>query len=234
MLIDLLSEYNYARYNIKIANLINLESAIYISELINIFDKATIKNKVEEGFFVVNRSYIKSRTTFENSKQLEIDEALIKLNIIEKNSKNSLHLNLDVLSSMMSIEDDASIKNIKKILKENSKSSIPKLTKTESIINNLKNFVNVENDELRIAYYDWIAGVYANPKGFLSGKAVQIAQQKVDAFANHDLDKAIQLLNIAALNGYRDIDWAIEKYINTPIKTTSISKSPISVSKEEF
>lgn len=232
MLIDLLSEYNYARYNVKLAKLLNLEYAIYISELINILDKANSKNKTVDNYFIVDREFITQRTTFDEKKQLELDEGLINLNIITKSEKDTIHLNIDVISSIMSVEDTPSINLIKKAIKDNTKNN--KLTKTEAIINNLKNFITTENDELRAAYYDWIVGVYANPKGFLSGKAVQLAQQKIDSFANHDLDKALKVLSIATINGYRDMDWAIEKYISTPVKTTVINTSTIKVNKEAF
>ena len=62
------------------------------------------------------------------------------------------------------------------------------------------------------AYCNWIDGVYANPKGFLSKRAVEIFQQKVETFANHDLDVALAVIDIAATNGYRDADWALNKY----------------------
>ena len=42
MLIDLLSTDNLANYNIKIAQVMGLHSAIYINELINISNKATL------------------------------------------------------------------------------------------------------------------------------------------------------------------------------------------------
>ena len=56
MLIDLLATDNQASYNIKIAQVMGLHTAIYINELINISNKATQKNKlIADKFFILDR-----------------------------------------------------------------------------------------------------------------------------------------------------------------------------------
>ena len=44
MLVELLSQSNYQSFNIKLAQLLGLESAIYLSALIDINEKANGKN----------------------------------------------------------------------------------------------------------------------------------------------------------------------------------------------
>ena len=90
MLIELLSTSNYVSYNIKLAELLGLHAAIYISELMNINDKAIKKNKVDQEYFKLDRSYITSRTTIEESEQLEIEENLLKLGILERGESDDL------------------------------------------------------------------------------------------------------------------------------------------------
>ena len=46
----------------------------------------------------------------------------------------------------------------------------------------------------------------------MSKKAVMLGQQIVDDFSKRNLDVALQVLSIAALHGYRDISWAVNKY----------------------
>lgn len=65
MLIDLLSMSNYVNYNVKVAQILGLDAAIYVSELLNINDKALHKNKVKGEYFTIDRMYIQSRTTFD-------------------------------------------------------------------------------------------------------------------------------------------------------------------------
>ena len=74
MILDLLSSDMYVSYNVQIANKIGLEEAIYISELININRKAIQKNKIEDGYFNIDRKYITNRTTFKLEKQIEFME----------------------------------------------------------------------------------------------------------------------------------------------------------------
>ena len=58
MLLDLLSLDNYVSYNIKVAEILGLHAAIYLSELMNINDKAIRKSKTKDNFFTVDRKYI--------------------------------------------------------------------------------------------------------------------------------------------------------------------------------
>jgi len=62
------------------------------------------------------------------------------------------------------------------------------------------------------AYQDWVDGVYANPKGFLSKSAIQVFQRTIDEYAKGDLDLALKLIEIATVNGYRDANWAINVF----------------------
>ena len=63
MLIELLSSSNYVNFNIKVAQILGLKSAIYLSQLMDINEKAIRKNKIEDNFFTIDRKYIESRTT---------------------------------------------------------------------------------------------------------------------------------------------------------------------------
>ena len=67
------------------------------------------------------------------------------------------------------------------------------------------------NVELRDAYYEWIESVLAK-KGAMTKAAVIAAQSNVDKFSQRNLDIALKVLEIATINGYRDITWAINNY----------------------
>ena len=58
----------------------------------------------------------------------------------------------------------------------------------------------------------WFDAVGANPKGFLSKRSIEIFQKNIDDFANHNLDVALKLIEIAIVGGFRDASWAIESY----------------------
>lgn len=209
MLIDLLSTSNYVSFNIKIAKKLGLKQAIYISELMNINDKAIRKNKVDEHYFTLDRKYFYDRTTLTEDEQLDIEKGLLNIGLLEKSEgkDNTLLLNLNVLTTMMLNTDEKIDADIKKIL--NKKTS--RRTKDEAIIDNLKKSITTTNEELRKAYCDWIDGVYAR-NGWMSKAAIILGEKLVDEYSNRNLDVALDIISIASVNGWKDMKYAVEMY----------------------
>lgn len=237
MLIDLLSTSNYNSYNVNLANIIGLHEAIYISELININEKAILKNKItDEGYFTVDRKYITNRTTFDKKEQLSMDKTLISLGIIyvSESNNNLISIDLQVLTGILMSSNEKLAKDISSFIKPKQKR-----TKQQVICDELKNNIIATNDELRNAYCDWIDSVIAK-EGWMSKQAVIYAQQAIDKFSNHNLDIALEIIRIASINGYRDIEWAINKFkqenknFNKNINNTVIVPHVVQVSNEVF
>lgn len=224
MLIDLLSTSNYVSYNIKLAELLGLHSAIYLSELMNINDKAIRKNKLDDNYFKLEREYIKNRTTLDDKEQLAIEDNLIKLGILERGeNSNDLSLNITSLTTIMMSADEQLIDNIKKLSKVKKKSN--RKTKEEQIKLNLKTSLNISNEELRSAFERWIDSVYEK-QGWMTKESVAYAQEVIDNASNRDLDVALEILKIASVNAYRDMSWAVNAYraqykVNYKIKTNT-------------
>ena len=239
MLIDLLSMSNYVSYNIKLAELLGLHSAIYISEIMNINDKAIRKNRVDSNYFRLERGYIKSRTKLEEKEQSSIEDNLIKLGILERGKDNNeLSLNITTLTTLMMSADETLIDNIKKLSKV--KKSSTRTSKKEQIKNNLKVAISTTNVELKSAYESWIDAVYEKD-GWMTKEAVTHAQEVIDTASNRDLDIALEILKIASVNAYRDMSWAVNAYraqykvnykINSP--TTPNAKKETQLSNEVF
>ena len=208
MLIELLSMSNYVHFNVKLAEILGLHTAIYLGQITDINEKAIRKNKVDENFFTIDREYITKRTTIPEKEQKDIENNLIKIGILERSDKdaNTLLLNLTVLTSILMSPDEDLLKNVENLAK-------PKKSKTkaEKIIENLKENIITTNPELRQAYFDWIDAVYAKD-GFMTKAAVIAAQSNIDKFSQRNLDIALKVLEIATINGYRDITWAINNY----------------------
>lgn len=241
MLIELLSTSNYVSFNIKLANLLGLQTAIYISEIMNVNDKAIRKDKVSESSFSLDRDYITKRTTISVEEQLEIDKNLIKLGIVEKpnDDVNCLVLNINILTTLLMSSDEELLENVEHLSKLKNKKS--KTTKADAIRQNLKTNIVTTNVELIEAYSDWIDAVYAK-QGWMSKKAVTIGQGVVDNFSNRDLDVALTVISIAAMHGYVDMQWAINKYVEQHklkrdihiSNPTHTPPKPLSVSSEAF
>ena len=244
MLLDLLCTDNYVSYNIKLAHLFGLNTSIYLTELMNINTKAIAKNKMTEDFFTVDRAYITSRTTIDTTEQKLIEEQLFELGVLKKSDSqdNTMSIDITLLTSMMLSTDEKLIEKIKKITVKKKKTDTT--TKRQTQADALKRFIVCNNDELREAYEGWIDGVYANPKGFLSKKSIEIFQKAIDEFSQRNLDVALQVISIATVNGHRDASWAINTYMKeynisyriptTPSDTSPSDDGQVNVSEEVF
>ena len=208
MLIELLSSSNYVNFNVKLAHILGLKPAIYISQIMDINEKAIRKNKMDNNYFTIDRKYIETRTTLTKDEQVAIEKDLLDIGILEKSEekRNTICLNITMLTSIMMTPDEDLLKDISSLSKTKKKK-----TKGEVIEENLKNNVLTTNIELRDAYYEWIESVIAK-KGVMTKAAVVHAQPTLDTFCNRNLDVALKVLEIASVHGYEDINWAINSY----------------------
>lgn len=205
MLFDLISMDMYGNYNIKLAHLIGLKEAIYVSELLNINRKALQKNKLKEGFFTIDRKYITQRTTLSVEEQVQIEERLKSMMLISKGTDlNLLCVNTDKLTGLILEENE-------KIVDAITVAGGRKMSKREAIAAALKTNIQTSNQELISAYAEWIDAILTK-FGWMSKKAVMEGQARVDEYSQKDLDVALKILEIATLNGYRDINFAINSF----------------------
>lgn len=181
-------------YNISLAHSLGLEKSIFISAFI-------ASCNISDAISQIDKDKIQMLTTFSQKKQETILNSLKELNIFSEKEDN-LYLNIDVLSSYLSIDTGS---------KQKVKTSIQKRTKSDSIREELKTFITATNPEMRDCYKDWIDAVYAK-QGWMSKKSVQLGQNLIDEYCNHNLDLALSIINIAAINAYRDMQWAINSY----------------------
>lgn len=212
MLIELLNPNNYISYNIKTAQIFGLNTAVYMTELLNIFEKARNKDKlVDKEYFKLDRKYVFIRTTLSIEEQLRIDSKLTQVGILFKHQDNPDIIKVDtkMYASIITSEDVTLIDNLSKKLGGLNKKD-PKESKRQAIITALKNSIQVSNYELLTALRDWVDAIFASPKGnYLSKASVKLFQDTLNSYTKGDLDLALRLVQIATIQGYRDCSWAI-------------------------
>lgn len=220
---------NYGHYNVKLAQVIGLDASVYLCELMNITEKATRKNKVNGNYFILDRAYIQKRTTISESRQAELDDLLIRLGIIEKSngSDNEIFVNISIIIDLMTSPDEALMKEVKI-----QKSKSVKMTKKQSIINSLKSNIVTDNVDLVHAYSEWIDAIYEKD-GYMHKTTVVAAQNVIDTFSQRNLDVALKVLEIAVVNGYRDMNYAVTNYKRNYAEHYRMVTSPIATKKEE-
>lgn len=246
MLTDLMCTDNYAMFNVKVANVMGLHAAVYVNEILNITQKAQQKRKVVDGYVTIDRDYVQRRTTIFPEEQISIDKKLVGIGVLSvaENNPDHIQLSVDTLANLVAADDANLLKKVTKLTTVKTvNSSSTKMSMRQRTIQELKDFIQCSNEELLSAYRDWVDGVYANPKGYLSKRAIIVFQRDVDDFARGDLDLALKVVEIATVNGYRCAEWAInifkkdyakEFYANYTQTAPSAPSRSVSLSEEIF
>lgn len=214
MLIDLLNSANYIMVNRDAISILGLNAAVYCSELLNIYKKASTKNKlIDEKYFKIDRKYITKQTSLSEEDQIKCDLNLVKVNIIEisESDPNVIFFDIEVYASILSSEDVKLLDNVsKKVKVTNPKGT--KATQRACIINSLKDSIRCNTYEVLVALRDWIDSIMANPQNYLSVQQVSLFKDRLDDYCNGDLQLALKIIEIATIHGYRDCQWAINTY----------------------
>lgn len=211
MITDILN--NTISINLKAIEIFGLHTAAYISILIDIYKKASKKNKLDNDYMRVDRKYITSILSLSSEEQLICDANLMKVALIKKHDDNPdiIKLDLTLYLSMLNNDDIKLIDDIRNHIKINKPKGI-KLSQRQQVINNLKDSIVCSNYELLTALRDWVESIYAKPQGFLSKTAIQAFQDTLNNYTKGDLDLALRIVRIASIQGYRDCQWAINVY----------------------
>lgn len=232
MLINLISQSNYQSYNVFIAKTLGLNTAVYLNALIEINEKAMRKEKLVDEHFTIDRKYITDRTTLTVTQQKNIEKTLETIQVIHKNNDDCIKVNIDVLAGIMMGKEESVVKDLS-FLKQAKQSNAD--VKKQSILKSVKMNINqAYPDDMKQAYSEWL-DVVQNKFGFVSKQMILTAQSVVDHEANHDVDKAIDIIHIASANGWKDMNYAVKVY-NERNKTrlSQVMKNNINVSGELF
>ena len=201
------NESNYGTYNVKCANIFGLTCAVYLSEILDIYQKAHKKNKLdEEEYFRLNRDYIRSRTTLDRTQQTELDEILSSVKVLYLKDKDHLKIDVEHLTSILTSKDEELIKSISNECKYQTKEH-KRESKNKAILENLKNSIECSNAELLSALRLWVDSVCE--KYFLNKTTIKSFQTILNNYTKGDLDMALEIVDIATKKSYKECQWAI-------------------------
>lgn len=247
MLIDLLNSANYLMVNMEAIRIFGLNTAVYCSELLNIYKKAVVKNKLyNETHFKIDREYIKKQTSLEIEDQLKCDINLRKVNIIIPNEENPdiIRFDVEVYASILSSEDIKLLDSVSSKVKVDNPKNV-KMAQRNRVIIALKQAIECKTIDVLQKLQEWIDSVMADPKRFMSKQQVVAFKNRIDEYCEGDLQKALDIINIATIHGYVDCQWAINLYerdnkplkanvpINNSVRVTT-QKKTTELSDEEF
>ena len=201
------NESNYGTYNVKCAQIFGLTCAIYLSEILDIYQKAHKKNKIdEEEYFKLNRDYIRERTTLDRTQQSELDDILSSVNVLHLKDKDHLKIDVDHLTAILTSKDEELLKSISNECKYQSKEQ-KRESKNKAVIENLKASIECSNGELLGALRCWVDSVCE--RNFLNKASVKAFQNVLNGYCRGDLDMALEIVDIATKKGYKECQWAI-------------------------
>lgn len=202
-----MSLYNVNSYNVDIAKLIGPLSAIYVSFI----DKLLIRNEK----LLLSRNQIFDYTGIDFDKQDEIENNLTYCGILDiknvrgSSEKKNYILNYDRLEIILN--DPTKINEVYKLstVKSKPKEKVSKETKKEQMLKRLKNAVKIDDEVLKQHIFDWIDSVIEKGN-YLTTQSVKINIEELNKFTSSQ-SIAIQVLNIATKNCWRDLSWAMNK-----------------------
>ena len=116
MNLDILSTtYGQTTFNIKLAHILGLKTALYWSVLVDALYQAKKKNKVsEDGFFVLDRKYVYAMTTLTTPDQKECEKILGTLGYLENGNKvNSVRVDVAGVVKLITEDDEKRDEQIK-------------------------------------------------------------------------------------------------------------------------
>ena len=219
MLLDLLSSSNQLSFNIKVAQLVGLQGAVYLSELMAINEKAIRKNKIHcvdnLDFFKVDRKYITDRTTISTEDQYKLDNNLNKAGIIKICIENvdTVYIDINMLCVLLGGKVDESV--ISDIKATNKKKGLSKEEKAAMFKQQRLAEIKTTVVTLREAYADWIeAGLSRYGASKFSKSVVRNCEQQVEAFAQGNLNVALAIIK-GNYQGYNTMQYSIDNYLAT-------------------
>ena len=210
---------NSFSYNTDIAKVFGVGPSVFLTCLSleynsQLFSKSLNANDTMS----LSRARIYEITGLDDEEQIDIELSLKECGVINIKplqnvpNKNYYILNNDQLNKILESGDPKQVIDSEKANQFIKGKRVEPTSKRKTHIIQLKKKVNLEDPVLQDYFIQWIDAVYSNPKGFLSPKGVEIAQEELMAYAKNSQEKQISIMRIAIKNGMRDITWAIQRY----------------------
>ena len=213
MLIDLMSAYKNQTFNIKLAHIVGLNTAVYWGELMNVYarviDKKLDETIENEGFFDLDRDYVEKRTTLKIEDQLVCDKALLQAGVIDYDGKNvnRIRIDLEKMKEIILQDDPAELAKLQKTLKVKTMDAAS--AKRVGSAQNMKNILVETDPDLFEAYCVWIDTIILDKKDFLNKTIVETFVKTVRE-ATDSKQLQLKIIETATISGWKNASWAWE------------------------
>ena len=209
MNLDLISTtYGQTTFNVKLAHILGLKTALYWSVITDALYQAKKKNKVSEtGYFVIDRKFVYEVSTLTTPEQKECEKILNTLGYLVNGTKvNSISIDVASVVKLITEDDPKQIEFIRKEI-EKITSVDKEAQSTEARAKNLKAHIKETDFDVRDSLYGWVDSL----EGRCNVKTVEIFENTLNSYTK-DKKVKLELIKKATLNGYRDLEWVIKSY----------------------
>lgn len=229
MLVDLLNSYNYLMINKDAIQILGLNTAAYCSELLNVYKKAKIKNKLLDcNYFKVDRKYITEQTSLSVEDQLKCDLNLEKVSIIKRDASNPdiIFFDIEVYASCLSSENVQLLEQVSEKVKAKTTKGVKAAAKEHMIVA-LKESIECKDLDILYALRDWIDAICNSPNKFLNKNQVKIFKDRIDDYCDGNKPLALEIIKVATIHAYVDCDWAINTYVRSKSMKASTTNTQV-------
>ena len=210
MYLDLFDE---LRLNKRLVKVAGFEVAAYWAELQSVLKQVVKKQTMDEqGFFLLDRSYVERETTLTVSKQLKCEEKLIELGALLRDAENPnrIAIGVNAMVAVITGEDTTKLK------KSGRSSADEKAAKIAGMKATMKKAIVETDPEIRAAYERWVDGMIDAANCRFTKAVVQLFEKTIAEYTDNKTLR-LKIIEIATINSYKDATWAINK-IDSPFK----------------
>lgn len=201
--------YDTISFNVKLANILGLKTAIYWSELMFISKRVVAKEKFDtEGFFTLDRKYIERYTTLTEDDQNECDAILSEAGIIEVKDKDKIRLDAEKMTSLIANVTMVQMKTLKSRVSMLSRDQ-RKEAKLNGMAKQIKTCITEFDFNLRNAYYNYIDTIVR--QRYFNRPMMEMIVRGLNNYSDNPKVKK-QIIEIMTSAGYTVVDWGIQQY----------------------
>lgn len=209
-------------YSPKLAQMFGLNVAIYAELLVDIYNKATKKGKLDpEGYCEIDRAYVRLQTTLDPEEQVRCDAVLQNVGIVDRSfyDVNSLKVDKGIYATILYGTDVGVLTDLMK--KSKVKREQTSADKRALQAYGVKKAILETNPEIKQAIDNLVDSSYSG-----TGKnRIPFTKQMLEVFMNtiraytQDPKAIITIINIALASGYTQAAWAIQQFEKDYVRT---------------